>query len=229
MKYSKADEIIFTYIVNGLVKLNKNPDYIKKLLADNKLCSKKVLKSFDQLTWHLLKIEWKATDGWIESFGNLGSTLQSIINEKEVNNITSNTSSQDKKENLILVQKNKKIPYIEKFQLDKIVLNKDINIEISPNDAATLLKIMGSLQSKLNEIIKSINSIAELMNGETRESYLLDDIANNSKDEGLAFSKNADQVILINIEAIQSKFNEVVRAIRKIEKLLVSTESDYEF
>lgn len=226
MKYSKTDEIIFTYIVNGLVKLNKDPDYIKKLLEDSRLCSKKTLKSFNQLTWHLLKIEWKATDGWIEAFGNLGLNLENITNKKEINNINSNTSSQDKKENLIIIQKNKKIPYIEKFQLNKVVLNNDMNIEISPNDAATLLKIMGSLQSKLNEIIKSINSIAELMNGETRESPLPDLIENTDKNENIAFSQNTDQVILINMEAIQSKFNEIVRTVRTIEHTLAPNESD---
>lgn len=226
MKYSKTDEIILTYIVNGLIKLNKDPDYIEKFLEDNNLCKKTTLKHFHQLTWELLKIEWQTAYGWLEVLNGLSLNHENISYEKEVNIINSDIPSQDKKESLIIIHKNKKIPYIEKFQLNKILLNEDMNIEISPNDAATLLKIMSSLQSKLNEIIKSINSIVELINGETRKAPLPTSIENTNKNEEVAFSENHAQVILINMEAIQSKFNEIVRTIRTIEHTLDSNESN---
>ncbi|WP_186430049.1 hypothetical protein [Clostridium sp. BSD9I1] len=229
MKYTKTDEIIFTYIVNGLIKLSKDPDYIKKFLEDNNLCKKATLKHFHQLTWELLKTEWQAAYGWLEVLNSLSLNHENISYEEEVNIINSDIPSQDKKESLIIIHKNKKIPYIEKFQLNKILLNEDINIEISPNDAATLLKIMGSLQSKLNEVIKSINSIAELINGETRKAPLPTSIENANKNEEIAFSENSAQVILINMEAIQSKFNEIVRTIRSIEHILDSNESNHKY
>ena len=38
-------------------------------------------------------------------------------------------------------------------------------ISVSPNDAETLLKNTACIQSKINEIVKAINKIAEVING----------------------------------------------------------------
>lgn len=221
MKYSKADEIIFTYIVKGLVKLNKNPNYIKKFLEENKLCNKTTLKHFDQLTWQFLKMQWHNVYGWFETFSNLSLHTEIMLSSEETNTINPDSTSQGKKENHTI-----KIPYIEKLQLDDMVLNQDVNIEVSPNDAATLLKNISSFQSKLNEIITSVNTIVELINGETGRTPLITAANDDYKKNKIAYGENGGQMILINMAALQSKINEVAKSIIDINHILTSTKSD---
>jgi hypothetical protein len=173
VKYSSEDEITFKYIVKGLIQLKKRPDEIIDILQSNRLCNREIIQKYDKLVSQILKYNWDSYNRCYilqESFIDTGKTYVSANEElKEraeqkseeqnndyapLNNIIRNiTNSQDGK-----------IPYIEELKLACTLADDYQRIEVSQNDTATLLKNIACIESKLNEIARSVNTIATALN-----------------------------------------------------------------
>lgn len=166
MNYTKGTELIFKYIVKDFIDSKMTKNEIIELLISSKLCSKTITNQFDKLAYEILKTTWTSQGYFVteskfnlDNVSNLENNNSAKLNENSSETLKNTSLSMEAFKSML--RSNFHSLKIDKLELAYTVQDKAGDIQVSPNDALTLLKNMALIQSKINEIAKAINKIAK--------------------------------------------------------------------
>lgn len=154
-------------IIKSMIDEKKTPKFIIKELKNFKLHNYSLKQFKKDVATNLYK-KWNEEHNAWETIQNqqLNFFSQNIeyFDQIEKPIVKKENSPLPSNEKVLKLNPNVKIPEINKLQLACTILDDNEKIEVSPNDAETLLKNMAAIESKMNEIVKAVNKIGEAIN-----------------------------------------------------------------